>query len=259
MVLPCVIYGLEESTFYQLMTQLSNVSKQTETLFRIELYTQKAQDVLHTLEQTVGVALWIVGINDIYSDEGMMSVQMGRRVLQKNRDHYIVYVVKDRVSMEQVSPFCVRPAGLLTAGAIEKGGEILFRNIMLDFHKLYGMETKSEKGWLYLKSQGTMNRIHLDDVCMVQALNKKIEIHTNSQVLTVYASMDNMAEQLDERFVRCHRSYFVNREMIQFVDFRNFCIQLMDGSTVPFARSFRKVMTGLADKENVMAEMPTGG
>lgn len=259
MVLSCVVYGLEEDAFQSLMAQLNAMSKQTETLFRMELYTQRMRDALRALEEMEGIALWVIGVGDIHDEAGRMAMRLAQSVMQRNRDHYIVYVAKDRAAMERISPFCVRPAGLVTIGALEKGGEVLFGSIMRDYHGLYAAQAKPETGWLHLKSQGTVNRVHLDDVCLIQALNKKVEVRTPSQVVTVYDSLENMAEQLDQRFVRCHRSYFINKEKIQYVDFRNFCIRLMDGSSVPFSRSFRRAMMGVVDKADPEAEAAPQG
>ena len=77
-----------------------------------------------------------------------------------------------------------------------------------------------------------------------------VEFHTAKQNIAIYSSMDNVEKMLGDAFMRCHRSYFINREMIQYIDFREMTIHMVDGSAAPLARSFKDAMNRMFAAEN---------
>lgn len=45
-----------------------------------------------------------------------------------------------------------------------------------------------------------------------------------------YAQMKDVEEMVDERFIRCHRSYLVNKDKIKFVDYNLREVHMIDNS-----------------------------
>ncbi|MGN0996873.1 MAG: LytR/AlgR family response regulator transcription factor [Candidatus Ventricola sp.] len=240
MVLPTILYGLDEDVRSLLFSKLSQISRATETPFQIQLCTDDIDEAIGEIRDQKSVMLMVLGVDSVKRDRERLALRFGKYAMRINRDHYVVYIVKERSELEQVLPLCARSAGILTCPPEEKAIEQTFTPLFEDYRRVYGRETSQDGRWLNLKTEGRMYRVRMSDVCTVQAINKEIEFRTMKQSFRIYSSMSAVEKMLDESFIRCHRSYFINSNRIAFVDFREMTIHMMDGSSIPLARSFKE-------------------
>lgn len=242
MVLPMILYGLGGEDKELLYSILNDVSLQAETPFRIQMDTDNIDSAIRAIQEERSIAAILLGVDSIHKDKQKLSLRLGRLAMQCNRDHYVVYIVKNRQELELVLPLCARCAGVLVCPLEEKPIRQVFKPLFEDYHRIYENETSQNGQWINLKSAGKVYRIRLNDVIMIQSVDKMIEFHTPKQDIAVYSSMDQVEKMLGPSFLRCHRSYFVNTEQIQYIDFREMTIHLTDGSVAPLARSFKEAM-----------------
>lgn len=237
-----ILYGLGEEDRATLLQLLSDVSLQTDTPFRIQTETNSIDSAIRAVQEESGIAAVLLGVDSIHKDKQKLALRLGRLALQCNRDHYVVYIVKNRQELELVLPLCARCAGVLVCPLEEQPIRQVFKPLFEDYQRIYQDETSANGQWINLKSAGKVHRIRLNDVIMIQSVGKMIEFHSRKQDIAVYSSMENVEKMLTPAFLRCHRSYFVNTEQIQYVDFREMTIHLTDGSVAPLSRSFKDAM-----------------
>lgn len=72
------------------------------------------------------------------------------------------------------------------------------------------------------------------DILYVESRGRKVDIHTASECVTVYATMKGIAQQLGGNFYRCHRGYLVN--LVHVAEYEPDRILLGGGETVFMAR-----------------------
>jgi len=225
-----------------LFEALNGVSQKTETQFRIQIDTNNVDDAIRAIQDESHIGAVVLGVDSIHKDKQKIALRLGKLTMMCNRDHYVIYIIKNRQELELVLPLCARSAGVLVCPVEEKPIQMVFKPIFEDYRGIYENETSQDGQWLNLKSAGKVHRVRLNDVIMVQAVDKMVEFHTAKQSIAVYSSMDNVEKMLNDSFMRCHRSYFINRDMIQYIDFREMTIHLLDGSIAPLARSFKDAM-----------------
>lgn len=240
MVLPTILYGLDEETRTLLLGRLNEISKKTEAPFQVCLSTDDVDEMVKEINDLTGIALIVLGVDSVRQDKQLLALRLGKYAMRVNRDHYVVYIVKERAELEQLLPLCARSAGILTCPPEEKAIAQVFTPLFEDYGRMYARETSQDGRWLNLKTEGRIYRVRMSDVCTVQALNKMIEFRTMKQAIQIYSSMSSVEKMLDDTFIRCHRSYFINRNQIQYIEFKNMCIHMTDGSVVPLARSFKE-------------------
>ena len=69
----------------------------------------------------------------------------------------------------------------------------------------------SNNGETLLITNGTSaSRVPLKDILYCEAMNHQITVHTLTEQIQFFGTLDAMQEKLDDRFFRCHRSYIVN-------------------------------------------------
>ena len=57
----------------------------------------------------------------------------------------------------------------------------------------------------------------------------KVVLHAIDRQVEFYAKMKDVEDKLDERFYRCHRSFLVNKDLIEEIDMSNRIIKMVNG------------------------------
>lgn len=77
-------------------------------------------------------------------------------------------------------------------------------------------------------------------IIFFEARDKKLVLRLREQELTFSGTLSQLTEQLPPEFIRCHKSFLVNREHIVSVDRSSDMIDLDDGSALPISRGCKK-------------------
>lgn len=75
-------------------------------------------------------------------------------------------------------------------------------------------ELDSDARFLTVSRRGVDYQLSLSAVWYIESRGRKAFIHCGEEVIEVYDRLDNLWEQLDERFVRCHQSFIANLDMV---------------------------------------------
>lgn len=105
---------------------------------------------------------------------------------------------------------------------------------------------------IFIKSGSSLVKLKLKDIVYVEALENYVTVNTNEDKYTIHFTMKAIESQLPSGiFVRVHRSYIVNKTMIQSI--RENILELNLGNTtknIPVGKSYRDT---LLNEINVMA------
>ena len=61
-------------------------------------------------------------------------------------------------------------------------------------------------------------QILLKDILYIEAVDKKLLIHTSDEIIPTYTSLDQMEAGLDGTFLRCHKCYIVSLGQVRGMD-----------------------------------------
>jgi two-component system, LytTR family, response regulator LytT len=109
-------------------------------------------------------------------------------------------------------------------------------------------EVKSNKDFLFIKSEYKILRIDFNDIKYIEAMSEYIRIHLiSAKPVMTQLSMKSIEEQLpSDRFMRVHRSYIINLSKISVIE-RNRIV--FDGSTyIPVSEQYKLKFQSYIDK-----------
>jgi DNA-binding LytR/AlgR family response regulator len=94
--------------------------------------------------------------------------------------------------------------------AIEKASEALDSN---------KEEVKvEEQGFVFVKDNGVLKRISIDDILFLEAMGDYVKVHTSQKFHVVHATLKSIEEKLPAaKFIRVHRSYIVAINKIDYI------------------------------------------
>lgn len=204
---------------------------------KIVLNTGSAGSFGRMVAEIGGAALIVLGLSLRPVNNRARCLEFGNALARNNRDCYTVYSIHELDDLPSLLPQCSRPAGILLGEFTQEQASACFKRIIEDYNALTG--EGSDSGAMVVESGTSVYRVPYDQVLYIEALNKKLNICTVKQVITVRQTMGAIQDGLPEDFLRCHRSYIVNLRHVDATDYKQMSLTMDDGTLLPIARSMR--------------------
>ncbi len=146
------------------------------------------------------------------------------------------------IADQSLSPMeYVRPDILASSLILRPFTDALLREKLKDMIRKHLSRTdmgNSEEAFVVDVREGK-TRIPYEQIYYMEARDKKIYIRLQNKEISFNATLDELEETLPEMFIRCHRSFLVNRMHIEKVMISQSEIQLSHGISIPLSRSYK--------------------
>ena len=149
---------------------------------------------------------------------------------------------KDLSPMEYLRPSIMANALLLRPYNAEQLNQILRELIVYTLHK---RDVHEDKNSFFVETRSGKESIPYDQIYYFEAREKKIYLCTQGEEFGFRGSIETLESELPPQFLRCHRSYIVNRTKIVKVMFAQNNIELMQGFSIPLSRSYKSALKGM--------------
>lgn len=249
-MLPVLIFDADPSVRMQILEHLAQYTSASQTRFSILTNTGSLREASRCLETEGGIMLLILGVDSPESEE-CEALALESRANEANRDSYSLFWLHRSQDLSELASRCLRPAGFIIPPPDKARFDQLLDRICQDYKRL---ASSSDEELMILQSGGSMYRLPIGEIDYIEAFDKKLNIWTRRQCLSVYESIAQAEKDLGTRFFRCHRSYLVNYSRIESVDFASMEITLTGGAAVPLSRSSKDKL-----KTRMMNERPNHG
>lgn len=95
--------------------------------------------------------------------------------------------------------------------------------------RLKGTSTDSSEKpeYIFVKADGKLVRINIQDICYVEGLKDYVIIHTMNSKVVTHNTMKNIEALLltDDNFIRIHRSYIINLRFVKEIEGNSFRVK----------------------------------
>lgn len=161
----------------------------------------------------------------------------GARLIRKRFTKTEILVIADvSISpMEYIHP-SIRASSLLLRPMTDSWKVAIqdFFNLLL---KKDGEENQSNVLWIENRS-GTF-RVPFEQIYYLEAREKKVFVRTRMEEFGISGTIEKLADQLPKNFMRCHRSFIVNRDCITQIKLSENLLYLREDLFVPVSRSYK--------------------
>lgn len=235
-MLPVVICEPNEAVRTRWVEMLSALVQEFPSL-RTEFLAGVERDLEQMLKTETGIMLVILAVADTAQGGVEGCIQRFRNVMARNRDSYAVLCVHDGEYLDTVLSRCMRPAGIVMLPLREELVRASLRRVLDDYISLY--QSGGEGDYMVVTSGGMVQRIAYRDILYLEACNKLLSICLPHHVVTVRASLNMLEQSLPPEFVRCHRSYIVNRTYVESFSSAEMMLRLTTEERLPVSRSYK--------------------
>ena len=172
------------------------------------------------------------------------AVEAASRFKQTNPAAHVIIISGRSVSPCSYVIPAIMNSGLimrpLTADIIEKG---LKDNISAYISRMYG--SKIDRCFI-LDSKDGRQLVPYNIISYFESREKKIFLYTAQNEYSFYDTLDRLEKSLPpEKFIRCHRSFIINRDKINSIVVAKNLITLDNGEMIPLSRTYKSVLREL--------------
>ena len=248
-MLPVMIYEPHEATRALILSALGSIvdGKISPVRMSTSVSTASAADMQRAINSESGISLSILSLERTPSDNRANAIKLGQLAIKKNRDNYTLFCVHDPSDLETLLTHCMRPAGILISPFDESRIVACLKRILEDYSALSGDDGVEDS--LVIESGSSTYRLPYSEIVYFEALDKKINICTSRQQLTVRKALSSLSDTLPEKFLRCHRAFIVNADQIERAEFSDMTLYLRNGETLPISRGCRDQLTQYFDEK----------
>ncbi len=235
-MLPVVVCEEDRALRARWLSALEALARQRYPLLRYEALPGGTRELTRALEAESGIMLVILAVTEAAEE----SVRLFASVMERNRDNYVLLCLHDAARLNAVLSRCMRPAGILLSPFDEDGMLASLDRVLRDYTALYAEE--SRESYMTVTSGKTLRRIAYRDIEYFEAQDKLLNICTRRYVASVRASLNAVEKELPPQFIRCHRSYIVNRACVERLDMPAMTLYLSSGERLPVSRSCKEAL-----------------
>lgn len=133
----------------------------------------------------------------------------------------------------------IMPSGVLVKPSDPEQARLLFAELIRLVQKSQG-DNALAGNTFSINSHGTSYRIPLKDILYFESRNKKLFLCTKNLEIDFYDTLEHLMEQLPPDFIRCHKSFVVNRHAVTGASMSQNLIYLEGESIqIPISRSWK--------------------
>lgn len=216
---------------------------------QIRLETDSPKDVLdYTKNFGSNDDLFILDIN-------LKGEQSGISLAQEIRNHLPDAFISFLSSHSEMILFTIekniKPIDFIVKGAMDLNAKL--ENLILKSLEHIALRNPNDDSiqkanTFQVKTKEKVYNIDFDDIMFFESLGSthKIRIHTCFRPIEFYGSISKLEAELDDRFIKCHRAYLVNKTNIVYFDKNSLEVKTKSGeSCYASVRNISKLLKDL--------------
>lgn len=166
-----------------------------------------------------------------------------RRLLPSS---YIILIASPKISpIVYMRPTIAAESLLLKPLTAKQIEEVLSEALQTYIRRFYQPD---EKKVFIIEYNGGRNLIDYEKIYFFEAREKRVFLNTDVEEYGFYDTLDQLEDRLAEGFIRCHRSYLVNKSKITKVFLSQNRIVLEGEFEIPLSRSYKPAIKAYLEK-----------
>ena len=168
-----------------------------------------------------------------------ITMKDGLDAAEKMRSAYPeAYVIL--VADQSVSPVSyMRPSIRAESLMLRPLSDVHIRSILGEAVSVYAkrLGEPDREAFFVVENRGAQELVPYGRILFFESREKKVYLSTETEEYGFYDTLDELAKQLAQSFLRVHRSFLVNTEQIERVEISASRVILRDGTQIPVSRT----------------------
>lgn len=171
---------------------------------------------------------------ELESEQGISYASYIRKCYEQA---YLILMADVNISpIEYIKPG-ILPSGLIITPATTEDVSKVLWNV---FEAYMDKFNKNQLNRAYVvANRDDRITIPYNDILYFEARNKKVYIRYKNEEIGFYESLDKLEKELEEDFIRTHRSFLINKAMIRKISLAENMVTLKNDIIIPLSRRYK--------------------
>ena len=161
----------------------------------------------------------VVVLDIEFKNSNMNGLNIAKEIRKFNKDCYIIFITSHFEYLMQAYNYKTFAYLFKTSLSVDSLSDTLSR--------LFDDISSNSRKFLKIDNKGTF--VDLNDIQYIEKNGMKLIYHTFNEHFETYNSFSKIENDLPENFVRCHKSFIVNINNIDYICFPNSSITFKNG------------------------------
>lgn len=205
---------------------------------KVALVTSNPHNILKYIQSKEVTGLYFLDI-DLHSD--ITGLELAQQIREEDPRCFIVFITSHSEMGVLTFQYKVEALDFIIKDDLDSIRSRIRECVAKAGERYSSAKTQEHEMFTISMARSKIN-IELDEILFFETSTNihKIVMHAKGRKIEFNAQMKEIEEQLDDRFFRCHRSYLVNKDNIDHVDFTNCIIHMVNGELCLLAMRSKK-------------------
>lgn len=168
---------------------------------------------------------------------GKGGIDYAKKVRSTNKDMSILLIVDLSLSPATYIIPSIMAASLLIRPFDRAAVKNVLDTVLKDYCEYFEQEDGGKS--FVVETREGKRLVPYSGIVYFESRNKKIFLGTDNEEYSFYGTLDNLEETLDDRFIRCHRSFIAAKKRISKIVLSKNIVVLDNGCEIPLSRSYK--------------------
>lgn len=204
---------------------------------KLVLSSAHPQDILKAVAEAPGRGIYFLDVE--LKNEPMDGFTLGQEIRKLDARGFIVYVTAFRDLAFETFRYHLEALDYIVKENEQKVQEGIRHSLQVITERMK-REVGEQREFFTVKVLDVVRHIPVDEIMFfATAGTHRIELHGEKDRIDFIGSMQELEEQLGERFLRVHRAYLVNVEQIAQLNLKGREILMKNGEKCMFSRGMK--------------------
>ena len=214
--------------------QRENLKKTVENIILMEeldmelaCVSNKPEDIIDKVRNTSEVGIYFLDI-DLKTD--MNGMNLALKIREYDPRGFIIFVTTHSEMSYMTFIYKIEAMDFILKDDTENLGNRI-RDCILKAKHRFASSNNNLQNNFSVKVREKVYTVDYDDILFFETSSNvhKIILHCKNRQMEFAGKIKDIEDQLDDRFYRCHRSFLVNKDNIERIDFKNRMIYMVNG------------------------------
>lgn len=208
---------------------------------KIVLCSGHPEEIIRAVKESPGRGIYFLDVE--LKGEPMDGFGLGQEIRKLDSRGFLIYVTSFQDLAFETFRYHLEALDYIVKGNPRKMQEGI-RHCLEVINERMCREKGEERKFFSVKVMDVVKHVPMDEIVFFETAGRthRIELHAVNDRMDFIGSMQELEENLGEKFLRVHRAYLVNVEQIAELDLKGREIRMKNGEKCMFSRNMKGVL-----------------
>lgn len=217
--------------------------------FQIELVTGNPLELIQTIKKTERRGIYFLDVD--LKNEALDGFSLGKEIRKYDPKGFLVYITGHHDLAFKTFQYHLEALDYIEKDNTEKMLENIRSCIDTIAQRIIESCTEEKEVYYTVKIGGLLKAIPVNEIYYFETANTshRINLYTADERVDFIGNLKEIEKKMGTNFIRCHRSFLVNKNMIESVQLKNHILVLKNQEKCYLSRKMRsKVIQLIAER-----------